>query len=139
MRKTVLAAITVGALALTACGSDNEATSHGGAGEQVVRGAVAEDGQVAEELDELLLDNAGASSWEEATEGWARDVVGTDVNGGTLLVHTTFDVNDGAAAADAEIIGGEVVQIVSGEPTEGDVGKVTVTYSEGRGAYTQQL
>lgn len=141
MRKTVLATITAGALALTACGSDSEASNAEpySPGEQTVMGAAVNDEELAESLDELLLQEAGVSDWSEATEGWARDVVGTDVNGGTLLVHTTFDVNDGAAAADAEIIGGEVVQIVSGEPTEGDVGKVTVTYSEGRGAYTQQL
>lgn len=138
MRKTVLATITVGALALTACAGDDQA-SHGGSGEQVVMGAADNDEQLAERLDELLLEEAGASSWEEATEGWARDVVSTDVNGSTLLVHTTFDVNDGGAASDAEIIGGEVVQIVRGEPTAGEVGKVTVTYSDARGAYTEQL
>lgn len=141
MRKTVLATIAVGALALTACGSDNEASSAdpGSTGDQTVVGSVADSEQLAEELDELLLSDQGISSWDEATDGWARDVVGTDVNGGTFLVHTTFDVNDGGAAADAEIIGGEVVQIVSGDATEGDIGKVTVTYSDARGAYTQRL
>lgn len=139
VRKAVLATITASALALTACGGATEESSRGHDSDQPVVGPAANVAELSEELDELLLEGVEASNWDDATEGWASDVTGTEVNGATLLAYTTLDVNDGGAVDNAELIGGEILQLIDGDPATEQIARVTVSYSDGRGAYTEQL
>ncbi len=140
MRKYVVATITAGVLALTACTSDNSASdvASGPTDAQVVVEPASDGTELYERLDKRLLSEQGAPSWSEVTEGWGRDVTGTEGNGDVFLVHTTFtDTND--RVDDAARIGNEVVDIVRDTPGAEQIGRVTVTYHEGRGAYSVNL
>lgn len=138
MRKTILAIIAAGALTMTAC-TTTDMTIPGTAGDREIQGPVGDATAAAEQLDELLLSSLGVSDWEEATEGWGRDVTGTDINGTVFLVHTTYRVNDGDRSDDAELIGEEVIRLIAGDPAAQELGQVNVTYGDGRGAYFRQL
>lgn len=141
MRKTVLATITAGALALTACTSEDDTTraAPDGPGAPAGAGVAKNEAELSAQLEEHLLSSQGAPSWEEASEGWASDVFDTELNGSVLLVHTTFDVNHGGRVDDAERIGEEVIRLISGHSAASEVGRVTVTYYDARGAYSQQV
>lgn len=140
MRKVAVATIIVGVLAVTACTSDNgiDSTAPDNADSHAVVGPVNNETEVSEQLDEFLLSSQGVASWDEATDGWGRDVTGTEVNGFVLLVHTTL-VNERGAVGDAARISDEVVRLISGHPAADQLGRVTVSYHAGRGAYSAHL
>lgn len=151
MRKTALAAITLSALALAACTSDNVGDDNtpgavaqqdqGAVGSQVDNQAYggSDDQEIEADVDQALLDAAGTSDWADTEEGWAGHVMGTDVNVSTLLIDTNLDPNDGDAVETAEQIGNEAASALEGERAAEQLTKITVSYNDGRGAYTQQI